>query len=126
MHELAIAQSICDHALKEAQRHGATRVISVTCRVGVMRQLVPGLMEAAFTLSAEGTPLEDATLVLETQAAEVTCAACGSTTLVHAVPLECPSCGSGEIRCSGGQDITLVSLEVNEEVCDEDPNTPAA
>ena len=38
MHEFAIVQSLCEAALEEAKRHRAAGILSVTCRVGVLRQ----------------------------------------------------------------------------------------
>ena len=114
MHEFSIAQSICDIAVEEARRHGATDVVSITCRIGVMRQVVPEFLQTAFELSAEGTLLEGAVLHIEVEGIEVTCEACGGLQTVHEVPFGCPACGSVAIRCSGGQDILLMSMEINQ------------
>ena len=120
MHEFAIAQSICDAALEEARRNGATEVISITCRVGVMRHVVPEFMQTAFELSAEGSLLEGTVLNLETDGIETACSDCGATETVYQIPFECPSCSSTAIRCRGGQDITLVSMEINQGDVDGD------
>ncbi len=126
MHEFSIVQSICEHALREAQAHGGGRVMSITCRVGVMRQLVPELMQTAFEVSTGGTPLEGATLRLETEGVQIACSACGRTTVIEEIPYACPACDSHEIHCRGGQDIILLSLEVEQEERDGDTDTPAA
>jgi hydrogenase nickel incorporation protein HypA/HybF len=126
LHEFSIVQSICEHAQREAEQHGATRVLSITCRVGVMRQLVPELMETAFSVLTEGTPMEGATLILETEGVHVACSACGMDTVIQEIPYECPACGSHRIRCRGGQDIVLMSLEAEQEERDGDQSTPAA
>ena len=115
MHEFSIAQSICDHAIREARQHGATRVLSLRCRVGVMRQLVPELMETAFTLTSEGTILEGARLDIETEGVRVVCAECGHDGVTNEIPYACPACQSGLIRCEGGQDIFLISLSLEQE-----------
>ncbi len=113
MHEFAIAQSMRDIALEEARRHGAVTVVSVTCRVGVMRQVVPECMKTAFELSAEGTLLARAVLNIEPEGINVQCRECGAAETVYGVPFECSKCGSASIVCSGGQDITLVSMEID-------------
>ena len=120
MHEFAIAQSICDTALEEARRHGAAEVVSVTCRIGVMRQVVPEFLKTAFELSAEGTLLERAALHIETEGIKAACRACGAEETSYIVPLACPTCGAATIQCSEGQDITLVSIEINQGVGDGD------
>jgi hydrogenase nickel incorporation protein HypA/HybF len=117
---------MCDVALDVARQHGATEVISLTCRIGVLRQVVPELMQNAFELASEGTLLQGATLKVETDGIEVACTDCGVTRTVYEIPFECPACGSSAIRCSGGQDITLTSIEVNEGVGDGDSGSQAA
>jgi hydrogenase nickel incorporation protein HypA/HybF len=125
MHELAIVQSICDAALDEARRHGAARVRSVTCRAGVLRQLVPEMMESAFLLLSEGTPLEGARLTVEREGVVVACAACGNTGTVYEIPRGCSACLSSEVRCTGGQDIMLTAMEIDREAGDGNPGIAA-
>jgi hydrogenase nickel incorporation protein HypA/HybF len=126
VHEFGIAQSICEVALEEAQRHGASEVVSITCRVGVMRQIVPEIMQTAFELSAEGTLLERAALNLEAEGIRAGCKECGAAQTVYEVPFECPACGSVAIVCSGGQNISLVSIEINQGVGDGDSSSQAS
>jgi hydrogenase nickel incorporation protein HypA/HybF len=126
VHEFSIAQSICDITLQEARQHGARRVISVTCRVGVLRQLVPDLMETAFRLCAEGTILQDTRLGLETEGVDVACMACGRTYTVHEIVFRCPGCNASEIHCRGGQEITLASMEIEQGTGDGDSDSSAA
>jgi hydrogenase nickel insertion protein HypA len=120
VHEFAIAESIRDIALDEAQRHGAIAVGSITCRIGVMRQVVPEFLQTAFELVVEGTLLEPATLKLETEGIETACNACHAVRTVNELPFECPVCGSVAIECHGGQDITLLSMEIDTGVDDGD------
>ena len=120
MHEFAIAQSLCETVLDEARKNGATEVVSITCRFGVLRQIVPEVMKSAFELSAEGTLLERAELKFETDGMTIECRECAATQTVCDVPLQCPACGSSSIACSGGQDITLISIEINQGVDDGD------
>ena len=126
MHEFAIARSICDIALDEARRHDAREVISITCRVGVLRRVVPELMDAAFELSAEGTLLEGARLKIEVDGIEVTCGECGSAQKVEEIPFACPACGSAAIKFAGGQDIFMTSMEISQGADDGDSGTAAA
>ena len=120
MHEFAIAQSICDVALEEARRHEAARVVSITCRFGVMRQIVPEFMKTAFELSAEGTLLDGAVLNMKTEGIEAACSDCGATQTLYEIPFECPACGSAAVRCRGGQDIILVSMKISQGYGDGD------
>jgi hydrogenase nickel incorporation protein HypA/HybF len=80
-----------------------------------MRQLVPELMETAFTLTSEGTILEGARLDIETEGVRVVCAECGHDGVTNEIPFACPACRSGLIRCEGGRDIFLISLSLEQE-----------
>jgi hydrogenase nickel incorporation protein HypA/HybF len=113
VHEFAIAQSICRVALEEARRLVASEIVSVTCRIGVLRQVVSECIQTAFEIASESTPLERATLKVETEGIEVSCRECGTAHTVYEVPFECPACRSVAISCKGGQDLTLVAIEVN-------------
>ena len=115
MHEFSIAQSICDIALNEAKQHGARRVLQVKCRVGVFRQIVPDVLQTAFELCAENSEMQGAKLIVETEPVQVSCAACKATTEVPDFPTGCPACGSDDITFTGGQDLSLVSIEIEQE-----------
>jgi len=123
VHEFAIVQSLCEAALEEAKRHRAVGILSLTCRVGVMRQIVPEIMQTAFEVTVEGTLLEKAVLKLETDGIESTCHDCGVRKTVYELLFECPACGSTSIRCSGGQEITLVSMDVSQGEGDGDSSS---
>jgi len=123
VHEFAIVQSLCEAALEEAKRHSAVGILSITCRVGVMRQIVPEIMQTAFELTSEGTLLEKAILKLETDGVESTCSDCGARETVYELLFECPVCGSTSIRCSGGKDITLVSMDISQGEGDGDSSS---
>ena len=126
MHEFAIARSICDIALEEARRHRAKGVVSITCRIGVLRQIVPEIMDTAFELSAHGTALEGTRLIVEVEGIEVACSDCGGEQTVYEIPFACPACGSGAIHCTGGEDIFLTSMEISPGDDDGDSSSPAA
>jgi hydrogenase nickel incorporation protein HypA/HybF len=112
MHELSIAASIADIAL----RHAAGRPVSrVEVKVGHLRQVVPSALEFAFELVAQDTPLEGAELALEEVAVTVRCRTCGAESRVDGFPLICP-CGSAGVEIVAGEELTVESLDLEEEV----------
>lgn len=115
MHEFSITQSLCEVAREEARRHDACRVRSLTCRLGVCRQIVPELLHTAFEILADDELLRGAELIVETEPVTVDCQSCGVSTTVQELPFQCPGCGSTDIRCSGGDDISLLSMEIDKE-----------
>jgi hydrogenase nickel incorporation protein HypA/HybF len=112
MHELSIAALIADIAIRHAD---GRRVSRVEVRVGHLRQVVPSALEFAFELVAQGTPLEGAELVLEEVAVTVRCGTCGAESRLDGFPLICP-CGSAAVEIVAGEELTVESLDVEEEV----------
>jgi hydrogenase nickel incorporation protein HypA/HybF len=106
MHELSIAESI----LAVADRHaGGRRIARVEVRVGHLRQVVPSALEFAFELLAPGVELA----IVEVPTA-VRCGTCGEESRLDGFPLICP-CGSADVEIVGGEELTVESLDVEEE-----------
>jgi hydrogenase nickel incorporation protein HypA/HybF len=113
MHELSIASSIADVALRHARGRPVSRV---EVAVGHLRQVVPASLEFAFELVAQGTPLEGAELALHEIPAAGRCAACGAESRLDGFPLNCRACGSGDVEIVAGEELRVESLDVEEEV----------
>jgi hydrogenase nickel incorporation protein HypA/HybF len=112
MHELAIADSVVDIAIRHAR---GRRVTKVELRVGHLRQVVPSALEFAFELIAQGTPVEDAELVMEQVPAAIRCNACGTDATLTAFPACCPRCGALDVDVTGGEELLVDSLELEED-----------
>lgn len=125
MHEFSLASALCNIVIDEACRHGAVRVNTVRCRVGVLRQVVPELLHTAFTACAEGTLAAGAELVLEVDAARLACRACGVATAVEDVVRVCPACGSEDVVLSGGDALIVAALEIDQEASHGSPGAAA-
>ena len=112
MHELSIADAV----VRIVSRHaGERRVTRVELKVGHLRQVVPDALEFAFGLVAQGTPAEGAELVMEEVPAEVRCERCGAQTVLKAFPAHCRVCGSLDVDVTGGDELLVDALELEEE-----------
>jgi hydrogenase nickel incorporation protein HypA/HybF len=112
MHELSIADAV----VTIVNRHAAGRPVTrVELKVGHLRQVVPSALEFAFELVAQGTPAEGAELVMEEVPASVRCRACAAESTVDAFPLACAACGSLDVEVSGGEELLVDALELEEE-----------
>lgn len=120
MHEFSIAESICSIAVEEANRHRCPRVTAVECTIGVMRQVVPELLQSAFEAVTKGTSLEGAALQLETEPVSIRCKDCGRTTPSREWAMVCPGCGSDSIEFSGGLELRVDAITAEQEESDED------
>jgi hydrogenase nickel incorporation protein HypA/HybF len=112
MHELSIASAV----MEIVERHAAgRRVKRVELRVGHLRQVVPSALEFAFELVSRGTPAEGAELQLEEVPAYARCAGCGTDSRLRAFPAQCPACGSLDVEVTGGEELLVDALELEDE-----------
>jgi hydrogenase nickel incorporation protein HypA/HybF len=111
MHELALADAVVRIAGEHAR---GRRVVAVELRVGRLRQVVPGALEFAFGLVAEGTPVEGAELVIEDVPVRVACRRCGAESRVDDFPLACARCGAVDVEVVAGEELSVQSLELEE------------
>ena len=113
MHELSIAESV----VQIASRHARGRPVAVVeLKVGHLRQVVPSALEFAFELVAQGTELEGAELRLLEVAAAGRCRTCASETTLPDFPLTCRTCGSLDVEVTAGEELSVDSLELEDEL----------
>jgi hydrogenase nickel incorporation protein HypA/HybF len=108
MHEFGL----CEGVVEAVRRRAAGRPVQrVRLRIGVRHAAEAASMEQAFQLLAEGTEADSATLVLVTIPARLACRSCGASTDTTDLLALCPSCGGDDVELSGGDELTLESLE---------------
>ena len=112
MHELSIADAV--RAIVERNARGRT-VMRVELKVGHLRQVVPSSLEFAWELVTQGTPVDGAELDIEYVAADARCRACGDESKLEAFPARCGACGSLDVEVSGGDELLVDALELEEE-----------
>jgi hydrogenase nickel incorporation protein HypA/HybF len=112
MHELSIADAVVQIVDRHAQ---GRRVRRVELRVGHLRQVVPSALEFAFELVAQGTAAEGAELVMEEVPASVSCAGCDADSTLRAFPAQCARCGSFDVEVTGGEELLVDALELEDE-----------
>ncbi len=113
MHEFSVAQSLIEAATAEAARVGATRITRLSCRIGSMRQIDDWLMHEAFQSVAAGTICESATLSIDKTYMQVCCSTCRQQFPVRDWIWTCPTCGAEGKNPTGGDELELVSVDVD-------------
>ncbi|HSW46155.1 MAG TPA: hydrogenase maturation nickel metallochaperone HypA [Phycisphaerae bacterium] len=113
MHEASIAMAAIEQAIEVARRHGASRVTRIEMEIGILRAVVPEIMQAAFEACAIGTAAEGASLDLQVKAALARCRACDQQFKpdLEAISFACPACGQADADLLIGNDIILKSVE---------------
>ncbi len=122
MHELSLARNLIELARDAATAAGARRVSRLHCRVGVLRQIDDTLMQEAFELAGAGTLCEGAGLTIEKAPITAYCSGCGQSFAIREWNSDCPRCGAAGTRFAGGDELELVSIEVEKD--DDDPGGP--
>ena len=111
MHELSIAGSLVSIVVRHA---GGRRVAAVEVAVGELRQVVPGSLELAFELCAQGTLAEGAELRLERVPVTVACRRCAAESRAGDLPFTCAACGSPDVEVVAGEELQVEALELEE------------
>lgn len=111
MHELSIARSVLDVALRHA---AGKRLTGIELQVGELRQVVPSALSFNFDLVAEGTSAEGAVLHMEVVPAVALCKDCGSETRLTAFPLQCGNCQGLSLEVVSGEELVVQSIEVED------------
>ena len=116
MHELSISQSIVDLVLAELSRMEPkpARILSVRVAAGALRQIVPSCLQDAYRFLAEGTAVQGSSLELRALPLKSRCRSCGRESESPGFPGDCPSCGSAEMEITGGAELYVESVEVED------------
>lgn len=112
MHELAIADSIVRTVTEEAEKGGFVRVTAVGVRIGALSAVVPEALQFGFEVIVKGTPLADTALHIEYLPTRARCNTCRKELEITESVFICPSCGSGDVSLTQGQELDIIYLDV--------------
>ena len=108
MHELGLCEAILDVVEKRA---GDRPVARVRVRVGQLHHVHPEAFEQSFALVAAGSVADAAAAELVLIPVMGRCLSCSSVFESSEPIIACPSCGGLEVEQSGGDELTLESIE---------------
>lgn len=125
MHELAVTQGILDVALNAARQEQARQIVAIDLVIGDLSTIVDESVQFYFDILSRETPAAGARLRFRREPAAATCRTCGHA-FAASLPLAlaCPACASTQIEVSGGRAFYVESIEVSDEVSDEDTRGP--
>lgn len=113
MHELSIVDGVLNAAIQTARASGASRIVSVTLRIGDMREVVPEALDFAWESLREDDPLTvDTELITQEVHPRSVCAQCGEEFDHDRFHCRCPKCGSGQTLTVRGRELDIVSIEI--------------
>jgi hydrogenase nickel incorporation protein HypA/HybF len=113
MHELSVAHAVVSTVV-DALPTPETRVLQVRLRIGELSGIVAQALEFAYDVAAQGTPLEDAALVIERSPIIIDCPSCGHQPIASAQDFRCPSCQQLCGNVVGGKEMEIVDITLDE------------
>jgi hydrogenase nickel incorporation protein HypA/HybF len=112
MHEFSIAEALATQVLRYAPSGALVRGAEI--RVGAMRGLEPEAMQMSWEAVTHDTPIEGCILAMDQLPWTITCSNCGRTWSSEKPFVECV-CGNASPTPTGGDELDLVSITVDEE-----------
>ena len=115
MHELSIANSIVEIATEHAVEAGATRINSITLRVGALSCVHKSALEFSFELVTKETILEGAILKVIDIPVSIFCDPCGREVMLPGIQsFRCPVCDTPSAAIRQGRELDIDSIEISE------------
>jgi len=112
MHEYSIVQSLIDLAEENARKNNAKKVTKLEIKVGVLSGVEIPLLETAFNTFKEDTICNDAEFKIISQPIVVRCRDCNQESELKKNEYTCPNCKSQNLEVLDGEDMYLMSLEL--------------
>ena len=112
MHEFSVVQSLLDLIEENARRNNAKSVSKVVIKIGKMSGIEPHLLKVAFDTFKEKTICENAELEMIIQDIVAKCEDCQKEFVIGNHRFVCPHCESFNLRILDGEDMYLMSLEM--------------
>lgn len=116
MHELSIAEELVRVIREELRIHPNARLKTALVRAGSLRLIEPMTLECCFEAAIWESPLAGARLRIEQVEASARCCHCDIEFPVEHNWFECPQCGETGSELLYGNELQLVSLEIEKEM----------
>jgi hydrogenase nickel incorporation protein HypA/HybF len=114
MHEMSLAMNIIDLAVETAAREGGIRVNEVEIEIGNLAGVMSDSLEFCLEAAARSTIVEGADFRLFLVKAQGHCDSCRAGFEVDSFFAGCPNCGEIGVKVSGGQDLKIRALTIEE------------
>lgn len=123
MHEFSIAIALIDLAREHVPK--GVRVRTVRVRVGPLQAIDNDAMQFAWAAVTEGSTLQGTELALEHLPWILNCLECGRRWRSENWTASC-TCGSDNVDPTGGDELTLLSIDIDDETDDAGTRDPRA
>jgi hydrogenase nickel incorporation protein HypA/HybF len=111
MHELHLAQDVLKKIEEEAQSRGLKKAAFAKVQIGESRITDPPEFKEILANISKGTVADGMQLELEIIPLLALCASCHNEFSSAAPRLDCPHCGSTDIRITSGKELLIADLK---------------
>ncbi len=112
MHEYSVVQALLTQCEEHAEANKAEKITKVVVKIGVMSGIEAHLLEIAFNTFKEKTVCDGAEFIMNIQALTIECEECNSISELDKIHYCCPKCESLKVKVVDGEDMFLMSLEM--------------
>jgi hydrogenase nickel incorporation protein HypA/HybF len=113
MHEVSIAESLLDIALRECTGKGFSEIRSITVRIGKASGIMPEALLFAFEAVRLDTAAHAATLTIEEVPVAGHCHVCETDfSVAEKYVFNCPNCGGTSFTVFSGRELDIREMEV--------------
>mgnify|MGYP002713184034 CR=1 FL=1 len=112
MHEYSIVQSLIKSCEEHVKANDASKVTKVIVKIGVLSGVEEYLLREAFEAFKKESVCHEALLVINLQKVKIHCNGCSFEGEQDKNEFICPKCGSYELEVLDGEDMYLMSLEL--------------
>jgi hydrogenase nickel incorporation protein HypA/HybF len=113
VHELSIAMELIGQIIEVAEANKLPRVAEVELETGILRQVIPEVMQTAFKEAARQTIASNAALIITEISAKARCNQCGLVFEPQVDDFLCPNCQIADTIVLQGDKIILKSINYN-------------
>ena len=110
MHEMSIATELLEIILEIADKNNIDIIEEVHIEAGVLKRIVPDIMEFAFKAVTEETIAQGAKLKLTEVSAEARCNNCSISFKPEIDDFLCPVCNKADVEVLTGDDMIINSV----------------
>jgi len=110
MHELSIAEGLIEQILTVAKENGIVHIEEVEIETGILKQIIPDVMQEAFKAVTKDTIAENAILKIAEVPALARCSLCRKEFEPELNNFLCPKCMKADVVTLKGNDIILKAV----------------
>lgn len=122
MHELSVCQELISQVASVARKNNATHATKITLGIGPLSGVEADLLENAYSIARAGTVASNAELVINKLPVRIRCESCGASSNVAVNRLVCAGCGDYRTTLLSGDELLLISVELDSTESEVDRN----